>query len=187
MTRALQTADNTLGWLMKEGVPVIPRAEWQENTVNNIGIGRPVAELEKDFPQFDWTQMDPAFPAKKGLYEFSHKALTERGIVAKTWLHEREEKVIAVISHGGLCGWNLPKEIRQRRLQSFDFEENGLGLVEWKLTEDKGGGLGTSPKGHFGWLPKDFKYMPKRGATITEMNHVAALSSSTKPEGADTS
>jgi len=45
-----------------------------------------------------------------------------------------------------------------------------LGLVEWKSTEEKGGGLGTSPKGHFGWLPNDFKYMPGNAATTMETN-----------------
>ncbi|KAH7350693.1 hypothetical protein BKA65DRAFT_525083 [Rhexocercosporidium sp. MPI-PUGE-AT-0058] len=157
MTRALQTADNSLGWLMKQGVSAIPQAEWQENTVNNIDIGRPVAELEKGFPQFDWTQMDPA--------------LTERGVVARTWLHERKEKVIAVISHDGFMRVGIcQRKFGNADYRVFDFEENGLGLVEWKSAEENGGGLGTSPKGHFGWLPNDFKYMPKNTATTTETN-----------------
>jgi hypothetical protein len=67
MRRTLQTAEQSLGWLMKRGVPAIARAEWQENTVNNIDIGRPVSELEEDFPLFDWSMMDPVFPSKEGL------------------------------------------------------------------------------------------------------------------------
>ena len=171
MTRALQTAVNSLGWLMKLGVPAIAQAEWQENTVNNIDIGRPVAELEKEFSQFDWTQMDPVFPAKEGLYEFSQEALTKRGVVARTWLHERKEKVIAVISHDGFMRVGIcQRKFGNADYRVFDFEENGLGLVEWKSTEEKGGGLGTSPKGHFGWLPNDFKYMPGNAATTMETN-----------------
>jgi broad specificity phosphatase PhoE len=171
MTRALQTADKCLGWLMKEGVPAIPKAEWQENTVNNIDIGRSVAELEKEFPQFDWTQMDSVFPSKEGLYEFSQKALTERGIVARTWLRERKEKAIAVISHDGFMRVGIcQRKFGNADYRVFNFEGNGLGLVEWKLTEEKGGGLGTSPKGHFGWLPNDSKYMPKKAETTMETN-----------------
>jgi len=101
MRRTLQTTEASLGWLMQRGVPAIARAEWQENTVNNIDIGRPISNLIKEYPRFDFSNMEPLFPAKEGLYEFSQEALTERGIVARKWLKERKENVIAVISHDG--------------------------------------------------------------------------------------
>jgi broad specificity phosphatase PhoE len=162
MRRTLQTAERALGWLMQRGVPAVARAEWQENTVNNIDIGRPVSELEQEFPTFDWSMMDPLFPAKEGLYEFSEAALTERGIAARKWLKDRKEKVVAVVSHDGfmrvgICG----RKFGNADLRVFEFEQDGLGLVEWDETEKAGGALGTSPKGRFGWEPNDFKYMPE--------------------------
>lgn len=44
--------------------------------------------------------------------------------------------------------------------------EDGPRLVEWDLTESKGGGLGKSLKGTFGWEENDFKYMPKKGERV---------------------
>ncbi|PQE05090.1 phosphoglycerate mutase protein [Rutstroemia sp. NJR-2017a BVV2] len=157
MTRALQTAYISLGWLMEQGVPAIPQAEWQENTVNNIDIGRPVAELEKEFPH------------KGRTLRVLANSLTERGVAARKWLHELKEKVIAVISHDGFMRVGIcQRKFGNADYRVFDFEENGLGFVEWKSTEEKGGGLGTSPQGHFGWLLNDLKYMPKNTAMIME-------------------
>jgi broad specificity phosphatase PhoE len=167
MRRTLQTAEVSLGWLMKRGVPAVARAEWQENTVNNIDIGRPVSELMKEFPDFDFSTVDPNFPKKEGLYEFSLEGLTERGIQARKWLKERKEKVIAVVSHDGFMRVGVSqRKYGNADYRIFSFEEEGEGrddlkLVEWEETEKNGGGLGTCPKGTFGWLPNDFKYMPK--------------------------
>lgn len=167
MRRTLQTAEASLGWLMKRGVPAIARAEWQENTVNNIDIGRPVSELMKEFPDFDFSAVDSVFPKKEGLYEFSLEGLTERGVRARKWLRERKEKVIAVVSHDGFMRVGVSqRKYGNTDFRIFAFEENGEGgdglkLVEWEETEKNGGGLGTCPKGTFGWLPNDFKYMPK--------------------------
>lgn len=168
MRRTLQTAEASLGWLMERGVPAIALAEWQENTVNNIDIGRPVSELKKEYPNFDFSVVDPIFPAKEGLYEFSLEGLTERGIMAKKWLRERKEKVIAVVSHDGFMRVGISqKKFGNADYRIFEFGkeeddgEEGLKLVEWETTEKNGGGRGLSPKGTFGWLPHDFKYMPK--------------------------
>jgi len=167
MRRTLQTAEASLGWLMKRGVPAIARAEWQENTANNIDIGRPVSELMNEFPDFDFSTVDPVFPRKEGLYEFSLEGLTERGVHARKWLRERKEKVIAVVSHDGFMRVGVShKKFGNADFRIFEFEEEGQGkhgleLIEWGDTEDNGGGLGTCPKGTFGWLPNDFKYMPK--------------------------
>jgi broad specificity phosphatase PhoE len=148
---------------MKRGVHAIASAEWQENTVNNIDIGRPISELEKEFPLIDWSLIDPVFPAKEGLYAFSQEALTERGSVARKLLKERKEKVVAVVSHDGFMRVGIcQRKFGNADHRIFEFEEDGLGLVEWESTEQSGGGLGTCPRGHFGWLPNDFKYMPKQ-------------------------
>ena len=162
MRRTLQTVHASLAWAVARGVPVVARAEWQENTVNNIDIGRPVTELEAEFPGVDFSGLGEVWPAKEGLYAFSQEALTERGRVARQWLRERNEDVVVVVSHDGfmrvgICG----RKFGNADFRIFKFEDGGDGLVEWEETEDKGGGLGTCPKGVFGWLPNDFKYMPK--------------------------
>ena len=113
--------------------------------------------------------MDPVFPAKEGLYEFSQEALTQRGMVARKWLRERKEMVVAVVGHDGFMRLGIcQRKFGNADFRIFEFEGKGLGLVEWELTEQAGGGLGTCPKGTFGWLPNDFKYMPKKPAALTE-------------------
>jgi broad specificity phosphatase PhoE len=89
--------------------------------------------------------------------------LTERGSVARKWLKERKEKVVAVVSHDGFMRVGIcQKKFGNADYRIFEFNEDGLGLMEWESTEQSGGGLRTCPPGHFGWLPNDFKYMPKQ-------------------------
>jgi broad specificity phosphatase PhoE len=156
MRRTLQTTEASLGWLMKRGVPAIARAEWQENTVNNIDIGRPVSELMKEYPDFDFSTIDPVFPAKEGLYEFSLEGLTERGIVARKWLRARKEKVIAVVSHDGFMRVGISqRKYGNADYRIFDFEEegdgnDGLKLVEWKKQRRMEVDWGLVRKGRLG-------------------------------------
>jgi broad specificity phosphatase PhoE len=86
---------------MKKGVPVILRAEWQENSAKPCDTGTAITEMEKEWPQFDWSTVDPEYPSKKGLYEFSKRGLTQRGIEARKWLRNRPERIIAIVSHSG--------------------------------------------------------------------------------------
>jgi len=149
MRRTLQTAQQGLGWLMDRGVPVILRPEWQENSDKPCDTGTAIPLMEKEWPQFDWDSVDPLYPAKTGLYEYTRQGLLERGLMAKQWLKDRPEKVIAVVSHSGF----LRVGISQKRYENadfriFDFAE-GLEVKEWELTEERGGGLGKSEKGLF--------------------------------------
>jgi hypothetical protein len=66
MRRTLQTAEQSLGWLMERGVPVILRAEWQENSAKPCDTGTAISEMEKEWPQFDWSSVDPEYPTKTG-------------------------------------------------------------------------------------------------------------------------
>ncbi|KUJ22494.1 phosphoglycerate mutase-like protein [Mollisia scopiformis] len=147
MRRTIQTAQQGLGWLMKRGVPVILRAEWQENSAKPCDTGTAIPIMEKEWPQFDWSLVDPEYPTKEGLYEWSRQGLTERGIAAKKWLSERPEKVIAVVSHSGFLrvGITNGKLFENADYRIFDFGKD-LELKEWELTETKGGGLGKSMK-----------------------------------------
>ncbi|ESZ98262.1 hypothetical protein SBOR_1358 [Sclerotinia borealis F-4128] len=161
MRRTLQTAQQGLGWLIKRGVPVLLRPEWQESSDKPCDTGTPIELMEKEWPQFDWSAVDPLFPAKSGLYEFSKDALIERGIVAKKWLQQRPEKVIAVVSHSAFLLTCISyKRYANADYRIFDFA-NGDGqksaeLVEWELTESRGGGLGKSPRGTFGMSVNDY-------------------------------
>jgi hypothetical protein len=117
--------------------------------------------------------MDPVWPAKEGLYEFSEEGLIRRGIAAKRWLKSRPEKVIAVVSHAnflrtGICN----RKFDHADFRVFEFEtgeetdDKGPQIVESELTAHNGGGMGGSPDGFFGWEANDFKYMPKNNPEV---------------------
>ncbi|TAQ89680.1 Sedoheptulose-bisphosphatase/4-nitrophenylphosphatase [Chlorociboria aeruginascens] len=178
MRRTLQTAQQGLGWLMKRGVPVIVRAEWQENSAKPCDCGSDISVMEKEWPQFDWSEIDPVYPAKTGIYEHSMSGLVQRGIEARKWLKNRPEKVIAVVSHSGF----LRVCVSFRKYSNADFRifefgegdgEEGLNLVEWELTEKKGGGLGLSEIGHFGMIASDYPHEPETelGEVVDENPH----------------
>ncbi|PMD31988.1 phosphoglycerate mutase-like protein [Hyaloscypha variabilis F] len=163
LTRTLQTT-TSLSFLTSRGVPIIALPFLQETTNNNIDIGTPASILSKTFPSVDFSlvEKDEIWPRKEGLYAYQYEALIERGKVARNWLKERKEEVIAVVGHDGflrvgLCG----KKFGNADFRIFEFEEGeGDQLVEWESTEKNGGVLGTCPKGSFGWVESDFKYMP---------------------------
>jgi broad specificity phosphatase PhoE len=161
MRRTLQTVEQSLGWLIKRGVPVILLAELQENSSKPCDTGSSIAMMKKEWPQFNWDAVDPIYPSKTGLYEFSKDAITRRGIAARTWLRQRPEKVIAVVAHSGFLRVGMSyRKYYNADFRIFDFgegyDEIGGRLVEWDLTESKGGGLGKSPKGIAGWETQKF-------------------------------
>ncbi|OBT70146.1 hypothetical protein VE03_00373 [Pseudogymnoascus sp. 23342-1-I1] len=169
MRRTLQTTTNALGWRIAEGIPAITLAEFQENSAKPCDTGSDPQALAAAWPAFDWSALDPAFPAKTGLYEFSKEGLTRRGEAARRWLRAREEKVVAVVSHAGFlrvgvsyCAYD------NADFRIFEFaegeEEGGGRLVEWALTEERGGGLGKSEKGVFGWETQRFPEEKERKA-----------------------
>lgn len=134
--------------------------------------------MSKEFPNFDFSVVDPLYPDKTtnlsaNPYAFTRRAIVARGQTCLKALYSRPEKVIAVVSHSGF----MRTAICNRRFfnadwRVFDFDEekmkqskkrgegvNGDGmylLKEWKETEGKGGGMGRSDAGIFGILPTDF-------------------------------
>lgn len=168
----MQTTQQALGWLMEQDVPVIVRAEWQENSDKACDIGTDIPTSSAEWPQYDWSTVDPIYPTKAGLYEFSQEALTQRGIEARRWLKNRPEKVIAVVSHGGFLRVGVSyRAYDNADFRVFDFAEGnadddvGGRLVEWELTVC--GGLGKSEKGVFGWETQSF---PNKNNTPEENN-----------------
>lgn len=166
MRRTMQTAQQGLGWLMEKGVPVILRAEFQENSDKPCDTGTAISEMEKEWPQFDWSSVDPVYPQNSGLFEFSMEGLRNRGIAARKFLRSRPEKVIAVVSHAGFLRTSLcHAEFDNADFRIFDFkgDEDSLDLIEWEMTEQRGGGLGKSKKGHFPLKDGDAPEVASRG------------------------
>lgn len=174
MRRTLQTAQQTLGWLIAEKeVQAVAKAEWQENSNKPCDTGTNIAIMSKEWPQFDWSGVDPVFPSKTGLYEFSKDGLTRRGIEARRWLKNRPEKVIAVVSHAGFLRVGVSYcQYDNADFRVFNFAEGdeddaaGGRLVEWEVTEENGGGLGKSLKGRFGWETQTFPEIDDNGNEV---------------------
>ncbi len=75
-----------------------------------------------------------------------------------------------MVSHSGFLRVGVSnKKYENADYRIFDFaegfEETGGKLIEWELTELKGGGLGKSPKGFFEMAPGDY---PDVGEVVCE-------------------
>ena len=149
LTRTLQTTKGGLQWLIKRGVPVQARGEWQENSDAPCDTGRSVDILRKEFPSFNFDHVGPEWPTKTGRIAFTREAVKQRAISCRQWLQARPEKVIAVVSHGAFLRIGISHRwYANADYRVFDFaDDGGDELVEWKLTDDEGGAMGRSPKG----------------------------------------
>ncbi|KAF2658240.1 phosphoglycerate mutase-like protein [Lophiostoma macrostomum CBS 122681] len=170
MRRTLQTAKLGLGWLYEDKkIPVLPDAGWQENADKPCDTGSPIQVMAREFPQFDFSKVDPLYPDKttnlhSNPYAFTGRAIFARGQTCLQALYSRPEKVIAVVSHSGF----LRTAVCNRRFfnadyRIFEFDEDAMAeskekaegvdgkglfvLREWEETEEKGGGMGRSEKG----------------------------------------
>lgn len=171
--RTLQTASIGLDWLIKKGIKVIPDAGWQENCDKPCDTGSPIPVISAEFPQFDFSSVDPRFPDKttdlaNNPYAFTQKAILARGQACLKALYDRPEKVIAVVSHSGF----LRTAVCNRMFfnadwRVFDFDQAEMDkskaqgeakfvLKEWEETEKNGGGMGRSDVGVFGVVEGDF-------------------------------
>ncbi|KAH9860743.1 hypothetical protein J1614_012075 [Plenodomus biglobosus] len=166
--RTLQTATIGLDWLIKKGVPVIPSALWQENADKPCDTGSPLDVISSEFPQYDFSSVDPSFPDKttnlsSNPYAFTQRAILARGQSALRELYSRPEKVIAVVSHSGFLRTAVANRMffnADWRVFTFDEEEGrrrGMFVLrESEETEKKGGGMGRSEVGVFGVVEGDF-------------------------------
>ncbi|RYP23769.1 hypothetical protein DL767_008724 [Monosporascus sp. MG133] len=136
LKRTLQTVRHGLQWLQNLDVPVEVRAEWQETSDNRCDIGTEVALLQKDWPDFDFSGLDPVYPQKTGLYEASEDAFRQRASFAIRWLFERPEKCIVVVTHSGFLKRALNTGESDRfqhveyRIYEFDVDSEGPQLRE---------------------------------------------------------
>ncbi|KAI8961847.1 phosphoglycerate mutase-like protein [Daldinia sp. FL1419] len=117
LRRTLQTVRFGLQWLRDRGVPTEVRAEWQETTDNPCDIGDDPAVIKDEWPDFDFSTLDPIYPQKTGLYENSEEAFQRRASFAKRWLFERPEKCIVVVTHSGF----LKRLIKGPKYQNVEY------------------------------------------------------------------
>ncbi|KAI3323449.1 phosphoglycerate mutase-like protein [Xylariaceae sp. AK1471] len=131
LSRTLQTVHHSLGWLLDRGVPVDVRAEWQEDTANPCDVGAERSELEKVWPGYNFSQLDPIYPQKTGLYGPSEESIQQRAAFARRWLSEQPDKCIIVVTHSGFLK-RVVQEPRYRNVEyrAYEIEANDSGKVD---------------------------------------------------------
>ncbi|KAI1193982.1 phosphoglycerate mutase-like protein [Nemania serpens] len=154
MRRTIQTTLATVDWLVEKGVKIEADAHWQETTAKPCDAGTAVSKLAEEFPNVDYSTVDPVWPDKTSqaaaAYHYTRTAIIARGQAALQRLYERPEKIIIVVSHSaflrvGVTGcWFFNADYRV-----FDFAPRGgpespYQLEQHASTKEKGGGLGYS-------------------------------------------
>ena len=116
-----------------------------ENSSQPCDIGSSLTTLPAEFPQVDFSQVDPVFPNKRGnAYANSRPAIVARGQSVLKDLYGRKEKVIIVVSHSGFLRVGVTgKWFYNGDYRVFEFEQGGTKLREFDMTKGKGG-LGLS-------------------------------------------
>ncbi|KAJ4986621.1 phosphoglycerate mutase [Stagonosporopsis vannaccii] len=168
MRRTLETMTIGLDWLIKKGIPVHPDANWHENADKPCDTGNTMDVISKEYPQYDFSGVDPLYPDKTSNlatnpYAFTQKAIVARGQTCLKDLYSRSEKVIAVVTHSGFLRTAVCNRMffnADWRVFDFDEEETKKQgryvLKEWVETEKQGGGMGRSDVGVFGIVEGDF-------------------------------
>ncbi|KAI1409755.1 phosphoglycerate mutase-like protein [Hypoxylon sp. FL1857] len=135
LRRTLQTVKYGLQWLRDRGVPTEVRAEWQETTDNPCDVGDEPSKVKDEWPDLDFSTLDPVYPQKTGLYENSEEAFQRRASFAKNWLSQRPEKCIIVVTHSGF----LKRVVKGPKFRNLEYrvyelvedsEDLGLKLEE---------------------------------------------------------
>ncbi len=169
MRRTLQTASTALDWLIEDGVKVEADADWQEFYDKPCDTGSPTSELEAQYPNFDFSTVDPIYPDKSSpngkRYAHNRSAVLARAQLALHKLYGRPEKLIILVSHSAFMRLAVTgAQFANADYRVFDFikresEDGAFGLTEWESTRSNGGGLGISPKAQVelgsGPLPPD--------------------------------
>lgn len=116
--------------------------------------------------------MDPLYPSKTGPYAPTKDAVLQRGSDAKSWLRDRPERVIAVVSHATF----LRTSVVQAQFANADYRIFDLAvhadkpeMIEWDTSAKPGGAMGRSPRGRVGVRSGDFKSRGKPQTTATPM------------------
>lgn len=129
-----------------------------ENSSKPCDTGTPVSILSEEFPNVDFSGVDPVYPdktsARGAQYSYSRSALLSRAQRALEALHQRSEKgVVVVVSHSGflrqaLTGyWFFNADFR-----IFEFDKNPQESQEQKLVLKQSN---LTLEGGLGWSWKD--------------------------------
>ncbi|KAK0714035.1 histidine phosphatase superfamily [Lasiosphaeria miniovina] len=162
MRRTLETCLIALGWLMDQGVRVEPDARWQELWDKPCDTGVSAAQLAAEFPQFDFSRLDPVYPDKTSAagaaYRYSRAAVLARGRAALQDVRDcsgcADGELVLVVTHSGFLRRSVAgRWFANADYRVFDFappvaegeedESARVQLVEWDLTHEHGG-LGRS-------------------------------------------
>ena len=137
--------------------------------------GSAVSAMSKEFPTVDFSSVESTWPSKTGSFAYGREAVIQRGREARRWLWRRPEKVIAVVSHSAFLRTSIAfARFANADYRIFDFTntEDSLRLVQWEMSEARGGAMGRSTKGLMGIEPGDFdvegKQEPKNTVKDTE-------------------
>lgn len=96
----------------------------QETTGNPCDIGTDPSIIGKEWPDLDFSQLDPVYPSKTGLYDPSEEALLKRASVAREWLFQRKEKFVIVVTHSGFLRRVVDgARYKNMEYRTYDFAE----------------------------------------------------------------
>lgn len=127
-----------------------------ENSAKPCDTGSSIAKVAEDYPQVDYSSLDPVFPDKSSTlasrYHYSRPAVLARAQSALEKLYNRPEKVIIVVSHSGFLRlavtgcWFFNADYR---IFEFVPRDNAGDNIPYRLqqssaTKETGGGLGWS-------------------------------------------
>lgn len=150
MRRTCETTVLSLGWLIERGVPVQAHASWQENSAKPCDVGSPIPVVAAEFPQIDFSHVDPAYPDKISpagdKYKYRRDKLVARAQSALGELHGRPERAVVVVSHSGFMRQAVTGDhYFNADYRIYDFEARPEGehgpfkLRQWDLTKGAGG------------------------------------------------
>jgi broad specificity phosphatase PhoE len=94
--RTLQTS--LLGFNLKP----LPHPGFQENSAKPCDTGSSVSLLLEEFPELDFSLVVDGWNSKEGEWAPDETSLAKRAAKMRTWLKEREENDIIVVTHGGI-------------------------------------------------------------------------------------
>lgn len=173
---------------------VLPDANWQENADKPCDTGSPLDVISSEFPQYDFSVVDPSFPDKttnlaQNPYAFTEKAIVARGQTCLRDLYARPEKVIAVVSHSGFLRTAVCNRMFfNADYRVFEFDQEAMAekpgkfvLKETGETEKNGGGMGRSDIGVFGIVPGDFPPEVGEEETAKKADEVNGEATKQKP------
>lgn len=131
-----------------------------ENSDKPCDTGSSLAILTKEFPTVSFSDVDPKWPAKTGKYAYERDAVLQRGHDARLWLRRRPEKVVAIVTHSAFLRTSVAySRFANADFRVFDFAEgeDNVALLQWQMSDVRGGGMGRSPRGRVGVEPGDFR------------------------------